>query len=123
VVTIEAQPSQDLLLVRYTGHVTVEEVERSAPEAPAALAQLAPGFRLLADLTDLLSMDVACAPFIETVMDLCQEKGVVEIVRVIPDPSRDIGLQIMSRFHYGPAVQIVTCETLAEGRALLGIEG
>lgn len=119
VVTIEAQPSQALLLVRYAGHVTAEEAREGEQQAPSALAQLEPGFRLLADLSDLSSMDLACAPFIEKVMDLCQKKGVVDVVRVIPDPTRDIGMQIMSRFHYGRAVRIVTCETMTEAMRIL----
>ena len=75
---------------------------------------------LLADLTALESMDVGCAPFIEKAMDLCNEKGASIVVRVIPDPHRDIGMQIMSIFHYGSDVQIVTCETLAEAIKMLG---
>jgi hypothetical protein len=44
------------------------------------------------------------------------------VVRVIPDPHRDIGLQIMSIFHYGGDVQIVTCETLVQAEELLRAE-
>jgi anti-anti-sigma regulatory factor len=77
------------------------------------------GFRLLADLTELEAMDMACAPFIEKAMDLCNQKGASMVVRVIPDPRRDIGLQIMSIFHYRGDVQIFTCETLAQADDLL----
>jgi anti-anti-sigma regulatory factor len=83
------------------------------------LTKLQSGFRLLADLSELQSMDVACAPFIEKAMDMCNEKGASMVVRVIPDPQRDIGLQIMSIFHYGGDVKIVTCETLAQAAELL----
>jgi hypothetical protein len=47
------------------------------------------------------------------------EKGASLVVRVIPDPHRDIGLQIMSIFHYGGDVQILTCETLAQAKEIL----
>jgi hypothetical protein len=83
------------------------------------LAKLQRGFRLLADLTELQSMDVGCAPFIEKAMDMFNEKGASMVVRVIPDPHRDIGLQIMSIFHYGGDVQILTCQTLAEAEEIL----
>ena len=73
----------------------------------------------LADLTELESMDVACAPFIEKAMELCNQKGASMVVRVIPDPRRDIGLQIMSIFHYRGDVKIVTCETLAQAKEIL----
>jgi hypothetical protein len=122
VVTIEVKPAEALLFIRYDGEITAEEMRESLPKIPPALASLPAGFRILVDLTNLVSMDVACAPDIERVMDLCRDKGVAEIVRAIPDPQRDIGLQIMSRFHYGPGVRIVTCRTLAEARALLESE-
>ena len=67
-------------------------------------------------------MDVACAPHIEKAMDLCNEKGASIVVRVIPDPTRDIGLQIMSVFHYDGRVRIVTCTTLAEAEEILRTE-
>jgi anti-anti-sigma regulatory factor len=118
-VAFETDQPQSLLIVRYVGSVHPDETERGVQEAPAALAKLQSGFRLLADLTDLQSMDVACAPHIEHVMDLCNEKGVSMVVRVIPDPTRDIGMQIMSLFHYGGHVQIVTCETLSEAQEIL----
>ena len=102
------------MIVRYGGEITLAEAQKVADDTPAVLSKLEKGFRLLADLTDLQRMDVACAPVIEKVMDLCQAKGISEIVRVIPDPRRDIGMQIMSRFHYDSGVHIVTTESLAE---------
>jgi hypothetical protein len=41
------------------------------------------------------------------------------VVRVIPDPQKDIGLNILSLFHYRKRVRIVTCETLDEARKVL----
>jgi hypothetical protein len=38
---------------------------------------------------------------------------------VIPDPTIDIGLQIMSLFHYGHDVRIITCATLEEAMRAL----
>ena len=46
-------------------------------------------------------------------MDLLVEKQVGTVVRVVPDPRKDIGLNILSRFHYGPEVRLITCEALA----------
>jgi hypothetical protein len=52
-------------------------------------------------------------------MRLCNEKEVSAVVRVIPNPQRDIGLRIMSFFHYGPDVHIATCAALDEAREIL----
>ena len=42
------------------------------------------------------------------------EKGVASVTRVIPDPHKDIGLNILSQFHYGPEIEIATFQTLAD---------
>lgn len=118
-VAFEIDQSQNLLVIRYRGSVAADEVERGLEEVRSGLAKLEPGFRLLGDLTELESMEVACAPFIEKAMDLCNEKGASLVVRVIPDPTRDIGLQIMSLFHYGHDVRIVTCETINQANEIL----
>ena len=118
-IRFEVDQPQNLLVIRYSGLVGPDETERGLEDVRAGLAQLKSGFRLLADLTELESMDVACAPFIEKAMELCNQKGASTVVRVIPDPRRDIGLQIMSIFHYGGDVQIITCESVAEADELL----
>jgi hypothetical protein len=52
-------------------------------------------------------------------MDLMSKLGVAKVVRVIPDPHKDIGLNIMSLFHYPRRIPIVTCPTLKEAMAEL----
>ncbi len=116
---IEAEAGQNLLIIRYHGHVRSAAVERCAGEADKALTKLRPGFRLLADFSNLESMEVACAPHLKQIMRLCNRHEVSTIVRVIPHPQRDIGLHIMSYFHYGPEVQIKTCDTVEEARKIL----
>jgi anti-anti-sigma regulatory factor len=119
---VEIDEPRNLLVIRYRGRVGPDETERAVEEIGAALAKLRRGFRLLADLTELESMEVACAPHIEKAMDLCNEKGASVVVRVIPDPTRDIGLQIMSVFHYDGRVRIATCTTLGEAEEILCAE-
>src|SRR5205814_7026287 len=96
VIKFEVQEPESLLVIRYRGQVRAEETEKGLDDVRAGLAKLKSGFRLLVDLTELESMDMKCGPFIEKAMDLCNEKGASLVVRVIPDPHRDIGLQIMS---------------------------
>jgi len=48
------------------------------------------------------------------IMDALAEKGLASVTRVIPDPHKDIGLNILSQFHYGPEIKIATFETLAD---------
>lgn len=117
--TIEFDQSRNLLVIRYGDHVGPDETLRALGEMRLALNSVERGFRLLADLTELCSMDLACAPHIESAMDLCNEKGVAQVVRIIPDPRRDIGMQIMSYFHYGGDVRIITCESADEAMSFL----
>jgi hypothetical protein len=116
---IEFDQSRNLLAIRYSDHVGPDETERALREMRLALEKAERGFRLLADLTHLRSMDIACAPHIESAMEMCNEKGVSQVVRIIPDPRQDIGMQIMSRFHYGGDVRIVTCESADEAMKIL----
>ena len=118
-ITFEVDESKSLLVIRYRGHVAAEETEKGLNDVRSGLAKLKSGFRVLVDLTELDRMDVGCAPFIEKAMDLCNEKGTSMVVRVIPDPHRDIGLQIMSIFHYSGDVLIITCQSLAEANQIL----
>jgi hypothetical protein len=115
----EASKTKNLLSVRYSGRVGPDETERYKRELPTLLNDLKPGFRLLTDMTSLEEMDVACEPHLKGMMDLCNQKGVDLVVRVIPDPHKDIGLSIMSLFHYHPRVRIVTCTSIDEAAKVL----
>jgi hypothetical protein len=117
--TIQFDQPRNLVVIRYSNHVGPDETERALEEMRLALGKVERGFRLLADLTELQSMDMRCAPHIESAMDLCNESGVSDVVRIIPDPRKDIGMQIMSYFHYGGDVRIVTCETADEAMNFL----
>jgi hypothetical protein len=115
----DVDKAKNLLKISYSQHVGPEDTERGEKELSVLLADLRPGFRMLTDLSALESMDLACVPHINNLMDLCNEKGVEMIVRVIPDPHKDIGLNIMSLFHYSRRVRMVTCESLAEAMNIL----
>jgi hypothetical protein len=116
---IEADHSRNLLKLSFSQHVGVEETKAGLEKVKTALAGMQPGFRLLTDLSGLESMDVACAPHLRRTMDWCNKKGIAGVARVIPDPHKDIGLNIMSLFHYRHDLPIVTSVTLEEAMAAL----
>ena len=120
-VEAKSDKSKNLLKISYSGEVHPDELKIGAERIKMILSDLQPGFWLLTDLSKLELMDVACAVHIKRVMDWCNKKGLSKVVRVIPDPHKDIGLSIMSLFHYRRRVHIVTCETLQE--AMTGLEG
>ena len=114
--TVKLDRTQNALTIGYGGRVTPDEIQRCAEQVRSVLREMQPDFRLLVDLTELQSMDVSCSPLIGGIMEMCNAGGVAEVVRIIPDPTRDIGLQILSYFHYGDHVSVMTCATLDEAR-------
>src|SRR5206468_8334002 len=111
---IELDRSKRLLVISAAQRVTAGEANRAAQRIRELLQDVAPGFHVLADFRWLESMDSAAARHIAEMMDALAEKNVASVTRVMPDPHKDIGLNILSQFHYGPEIQIGTFETLAD---------
>ena len=116
---VEVDKANNLLKITYSQRVAPQDTKRVEAKVSVMVAELRPGFRLLTNLSGLEAMDLACVPHIKKMMDLCNKKGVETVVRVIPDPHKDIGFNIMSLFHYRRRVRIVTCEKLAEAMRVL----
>jgi hypothetical protein len=111
---IELDQSKRLLVINAAQKVTAEEAKMAAQRGREVLQDVAPGFRVLADFRYLQSMDSGAARHIARIMDALAEKEVISVTRVMPDPHKDIGLNILSQFHYGPDVTITTFATLAD---------
>lgn len=119
---IETDKSKNLLHFVFSGHVTPEETRRWREQLCQFVVTLQPGFALLSDLSGLELMDLECVPDIEWSMEALDEAGIASVVRIIPDPRKDIGMNIMSRFHYRRHVRIVTCDTMEEALQALAAE-
>ena len=116
----EFDRSERLLKITLAGHTTAEEARSCLDSVRSLLADIQPGFRLLADLRGILSMPTTAAPYIGRIMESCAEKGIELVVRLLPpEPSKDIGFAIMSQFHYAPDIRIVTCATMEEATSYL----
>src|SRR5690349_14292545 len=98
--TVGADKSKNLLTISYSQQVGVDEAKEGAAQIKAVLPLLQPGFRLLTDMTNLQAMDRGCIPIIRQIMQVLNKHGIKLVVRVIPDPGKDIGLNILSLFHY-----------------------
>jgi anti-anti-sigma regulatory factor len=122
VIQVQADKSNSILRITFSEKVTAQEAEESMTRTNALLDEMLPEFRLVADLSALKSMDVACAPFIAKVMDRCNERGVTKVIRIIPDPHKDIGLSIMSVFHYDRRVRILTFGSVEEAEEALRLD-
>ena len=105
-IAVQVNPADQLLTLSYSQRVDVEDMKGGVQRIKDALAELRPGFRLLNNLSDLEAMEPGCAEYIVEIMKLCNDKQISAVVRVIPDPKKDIGFNIMSRFHYSPTVKL-----------------
>lgn len=111
--------SRRLLYLSYIGEVRAGDLARTEEEVKTLAAGLPRGFRLLVDLSQLEVMEMGCMTVIGRMMELFDQYGVEMIVRVIPDPAKDIGFNIFTLFHYPHRPKVVTCQNMAEaGRAL-----
>jgi hypothetical protein len=113
--------SKQLLQLSFIGEVRLEELVKSRDELAMLVADLRPGFRLLTDLGRVSSISADCRVEIGKVMELCDQKGVELVIRVIPDPMKDIGFAILSFFHYLRRPPTVTCESMEEAAKLLSL--
>lgn len=113
--------ARQLLCLSYIQQVRSEELKRGREDVQMLLADLPPGFRLLVDLSQLETMDLDCMKEIGRTMELFDRSGVGMIVRVIPVPSKDIGLNILTLFHYPHHPHIVTCKTMTKAAELLAL--
>jgi len=111
---VELDQSKRLLVISAVQRVTAAEAKLAAQRVRELLQDVVPGFRVLADFRWLDSMDSGAARYIAEIMDALAKKGLASVTRVIPDPHKDIGLNILSQFHYGPEIQIATFETMAD---------
>jgi len=113
--------SKQLLHISFIGTVRPEDFQSSRADVAAQLAGLSPNFHCLVDLTHLDSMGLDCMAELGQWMDLIGQAGVGLVVRVIPDPSKDIGMNILAIFHYPHQLQVVNCKNLTEAVKALGL--
>lgn len=120
-VLVTINKSKRLLYFAYIGQVCFQEMKSAREDMAELLEYLPINIRVLADLERLESMDAASSTEIGKVMDMLDRKGVEISVRVIPDPSKDIGLNILSMFHYRKKIRVVTCQNMTEAAKELGL--
>ncbi len=111
---VEADKSKRLIVISVAQHVTADEVKEVAKQVREIVQDAAPGFRVLTDFRWLDSMDTSASRHVAEIMDALADKQVGSVVRVIPNPQKDIGLNILAQFHYGPDIHSMTFETLAD---------
>lgn len=118
-IEVAADVSRNRLLLAFVGTITPKEMEIYVSHIERALASLHPGFSLMSDFTALTKMELSCVPLLERTMDSMKTHGIGLVVRIIPDQSKDIGMNIMSLFHYPHGLKIITTPDRNQGLKLL----
>ena len=113
-VEIATDEGRNVIRIRFHGNVTATAMQGALTDMNEPLRCVQAGFTVLTDLSDLETMELDCVDSLTRMMDNFKASGVGTVVRVIPDPAKDIGFNILSMTHYRRGVKVITCETLAE---------
>lgn len=113
-VALYLEPTRKFLRLQYRGAVVHDDVATLIPRIEEAVSQFGAGFVLITDFTELEQMDLECIRPITRMMDCCLAAGIGKAIRIIPDPGKDIGMNLLSLVHYRGKVPTVTCETREE---------
>ena len=109
----------NVAIIEFSGRVDKAQAEEHYSRIEQIVPQDVRSFKILTDFSGVQTMDLEIQDIIKKVMDYFNERGVTEILRVIPDPAQDIGFNIMSAFHYSKGVKILTLESRQEALARL----
>ena len=113
-VEIATDETRNLMRIRFHGNVTAAAMKSALTNMHEPLRRVQPGFTVLTDLSDLEMMELDCVESLTRIMENFKAHEVGTVVRVIPDPAKDIGFNILSLTHYRRGTKVITCETLAE---------
>lgn len=112
--------ARNVVRLLFRGRLTGARLTPELSQLESALAQVRQGFSALADFVDVISIDLDCAPALARILDLCRDRGLGKLVRVLPDASKDIGLNILAAIHLRGQVPMATFGTLREAEHELG---
>src|SRR5258708_19524925 len=100
--------------VSYRWMTRAGEMKRDTKAVHALAPSIKPGFVVLSDLTNFDSMESACAADLGAIAEQLSSYGISSVIRVTPDPAKDIGFNIVSIFHFRQPVKVHTRDSLAE---------
>lgn len=121
-IKVTYKPKQNIIFIDFKGKIGVAQSLKFLADIKKILPKVKKGFRLLTDLSGVSAMGLEVKEAIAGTMDLLDAHGVAKIIRVIPDPAKDIGFNILSVFHYSKHVKILTVESRGEAEERLSSE-
>ncbi|EKD27545.1 MAG: hypothetical protein ACD_79C00678G0002 [uncultured bacterium] len=116
---IKVFEEQNILKLGFIKDFTVKDAKQLLEELKVKINNTQKGFTVFSDMSQLDSMSQEVSSYIVKIMQVCNEKEAAQVVRVIPDPTKEIGFKILSIFHYSDKVKIFTCNDILEARKFL----
>lgn len=116
--SLKVEDNGNKLSITYEGYFDILQAEQFYLELQKIIPKLNKGCIVFVDLSLLERMDFEAKKFIGKEMELLNAIGVSEVIRIIPDKSKDIGFNILSLFHYSPKTKIHTYKSLQEAKEL-----
>jgi hypothetical protein len=113
-ITARYDQESNTVIIEFSGNVNTSQAEPFYQEIQKTVPKHGKGFKVLTDFTSLQGMDLEVRNSVKRVMDFLNEQGVTKILRVIPNPEKDIGFGIMSIFHYSKDVVILNVQSREE---------
>lgn len=118
--SVKIDVDRNFARTRFSGVQTAAGMQAASLEIESLLPKLKPGFSVFADFSNVESMDFDCVPHLTRIMDLCRAHGVSMVVRLLPKPEKDIGINLLSIVHYRGEIKLVTVDTVDEAERVLG---
>ncbi len=118
-IKVNYDQEHNTVIIEFVGKIDAAHGEEYLPNLHKVIPKHGKGFKLLVDLSLVQKMDPKFQVSIKKAMDLLNAHGVTKIIRVIPHPAHDLGLNIMSHFHYSKEVKVLTLPSRKEAEARL----
>lgn len=113
-INLSYDPTHNTVIIDFIGKIDPAQSEDYLASIPKLVPKDKKKFNLLVDLSLVESMDPHMKGPIKQAMEIFNSHGVEMIIRVIPNPHHDIGLNIMSFFHYDKKVRMLTLKSRQE---------
>jgi len=111
----------NLLHLAFKGRIGQNEFIQLERMLPSVFRCLGADFILMTDLSEVEEIEFACTGLIGALMEHIVEAGLGQVIRVIPDSSKDIGFAILEAFHYPAMLPVRVYADLEEAKQNLTV--
>jgi nicotinamidase-related amidase len=118
-IKVNYDAEHNAVIIDIEGNIDDAQAKQVLSDLQKILSKTRKGFKLLADLSRVESMELDVQSEVGKAMDFLNAKGVSEIFRVLPDPDLDIAFNVMSAAHYSKQVRVHTYRCRAEAEVRL----